>query len=629
MGFREIEDEATRDIFKILDQIDVTANLDPPDIRYLEELKERQPKANSQHPSHGVREQQDEFSPTQEDTSTSQRQQSLSSLCLKETGYRLPSMMYPRRGDISKAFNLDGDERQNEKDGALSSLGAFNVSISKPRLPYTRLQNKNKIDGDRVPAYDPKLEAAKEIHMQLRHTGVTLENLIELEEASKHWTGLCDNSTNNNDMSSDSNPISTTDAATAQTRFPEQRNSSMNREEKEKLEKKWKEDQVEEEKERQKALLEKSLLHEKTAEQQTKIEKPEKLENAVGEAEDEPLGLVLGLAVEETVDSGENGDELPLKDNPEYKKYFKMIKMGMAREQVLHSMKRDEKDPRILDFDPNKSLKSQKVVEATENDNEPPLKNDPEYAKYFKMLKIGMPEDQVFHAMTRDEKDSKILDLDPNKSLKSQQLETTGDVDGPPLKDDPEFSKYFKMIKMGIPREQALHAMKRDEKDPKILDLDPNKSLKSQQLETTDDDGPVLKDDPDYAKYFKMVKMGLPKGSVKNALVRDGKDPVIIDLDPNKNLKSQLGGKEIEEKDTGIPLKDDPEYAKYFKMKKMGLPKDAVRNALARDGKDSSVIDLDPDKSVFFQMKKKNSSLKNVTIKKKKKVRRKKIYWNP
>ena len=124
--------------------------------------------------------------------------------------------------------------------------------------------------------------------------------------------------------------------------------------------------------------------------------------------------------------------------------------------------------------------------------------------------------------------------------------------------------------------------------------------------------------------------MGIPKGSVKNALVRDGKDSVIIDLDPNKSLKYQLGGREIEEKDTGIPLKDDPEYAKYFKMKKMGLPKDAVRNALARDGKDSSIIDLDPEKSVVFQMKKKNSFPKNATIKKKKKkVRRKKIYWNP
>merc|ERR1712238_67510 len=106
---------------------------------------------------------------------------------------------------------------------------------------------------------------------------------------------------------------------------------------------------------------------------------------------------------------------------------------------------------------------------------------------------MGIPREQALHAMKRDEKDPKILDLDPNKSLKSQQLETTGD-DGPGLKDDPDYAKYFKMIKMGIPREQALHAMKRDEKDPKILDLDPNKSLKSQQLETKVDDGPVLKD---------------------------------------------------------------------------------------------------------------------------------------
>ena len=34
--------------------------------------------------------------------------------------------------------------------------------------------------------------------------------------------------------------------------------------------------------------------------------------------------------------------------------------------------------------------------------------------------------------------------------------------------------------------------------------------------------------------------MGLPIGAVKNALVRDGKDPSIMDLDPNKSTKSQL-----------------------------------------------------------------------------------------
>ena len=125
----------------------------------------------------------------------------------------------------------------------------------------------------------------------------------------------------------------------------------------------------------------------------------------------------------------------------------------------------------------------------------------------------------------------------------------------------------------------------------------------------------------------------MPKGAIKNALVRDGKDPGIIDLDPNKSVKAQIGGDVVEEKDTGIPLKDDPEYTKYFKMEKMGLPRDAVKNALVRDGKDPSIIDLDPTKSVEYQLKKKSKSTLSahepVVKKKKKKVRRKKIYWNP
>lgn len=54
--------------------------------------------------------------------------------------------------------------------------------------------------------------------------------------------------------------------------------------------------------------------------------------------------------------------------------------------------------------------------------------------------------------------------------------------------------------------EVVKHAMKRDEKDPSIMDLDHDKSLKSQQKEpvaeesSTTDDGPALKDDPEFAK---------------------------------------------------------------------------------------------------------------------------------
>ena len=49
-------------------------------------------------------------------------------------------------------------------------------------------------------------------------------------------------------------------------------------------------------------------------------------------------------------------------------------------------------------------------------------------------------------------------------------------------------------------------------------------------------------------------------GAVKNALQRDGKDPSIMDLDPNRSIKSQAGGSD--DNDDSPLLKDDPEYEK-------------------------------------------------------------------
>jgi hypothetical protein len=93
-----------------------------------------------------------------------------------------------------------------------------------------------------------------------------------------------------------------------------------------------------------------------------------------------------------------------------------------------------------------------------------------------------------------------------------------------------------------------------------------------------------------------MMKLGLPVGAAKNAMHRDGKDPSIMDLDPNKSLKSQTKNEVI---DNGVAIKDDPEYTKYFKMLTMGLPMGAVKNALERDGKDPSVSCTDACDHVF------------------------------
>jgi hypothetical protein len=54
-------------------------------------------------------------------------------------------------------------------------------------------------------------------------------------------------------------------------------------------------------------------------------------------------------------------------------------------------------------------------------------------------------------------------------------------------------------------------------------------------------------------------------GAVQNAMQRDGFDPSIMDLDREKSVASQLH----KGKDDGPPLKDDPTYSKYFNMLKM------------------------------------------------------------
>jgi hypothetical protein len=110
---------------------------------------------------------------------------------------------------------------------------------------------------------------------------------------------------------------------------------------------------------------------------------------------------------------------------------------------------------------------------------------------------------------------------------------------------------------------------------------------------------------------------------------RDGLDPSILDLDRDKTLPSQtkpLLAPPLQ--DTGIPLREDPDWKKYFTMLKMGLPLGAVRNAVTRDGKDASVMDLDPNKSLEFQLQSSGKKLPT-SAKKKKRVRRKKIYWTP
>jgi hypothetical protein len=109
--------------------------------------------------------------------------------------------------------------------------------------------------------------------------------------------------------------------------------------------------------------------------------------------------------------------------------------MKLPIDAVKNALQRDGLDPSIMDLDATKSLSSQlnakkDVVEQPYksrkmNDKSPPLKDDKTYSKYFRMLNMGLSMGAVKNAVTRDGLDPSIMDKDPEKSLEDQNATTS------------------------------------------------------------------------------------------------------------------------------------------------------------------------------------------------------------
>ena len=60
--------------------------------------------------------------------------------------------------------------------------------------------------------------------------------------------------------------------------------------------------------------------------------------------------------------------------------------------------------------------------------------------------------------------------------------------------------------------------------------------------------------------------MGIAAGAVRHPLQKEGKDPNIVDMDPSKSYNSQVKDKSGGDTAVDVPLKDDPEFTKFFKV---------------------------------------------------------------
>jgi hypothetical protein len=142
--------------------------------------------------------------------------------------------------------------------------------------------------------------------------------------------------------------------------------------------------------------------------------------------------------------------------------------------------------------------------------------------------------------------------------------------DDVPLKEHPDFTKYFLMLKRGLPKPAVQHKMTQDNVDPSILDMDPNVPFRVL----------TLGNDPIYATYFRMLKNGLPKSAVIHKLQADGISSHLVDLNAHMRTvpKDQI--------DDAFRAHQAKIVEKYKFMCKSGMPEEAVRHKMTKDGVD-------------------------------------------
>ncbi|CAJ1950570.1 unnamed protein product [Cylindrotheca closterium] len=164
----------------------------------------------------------------------------------------------------------------------------------------------------------------------------------------------------------------------------------------------------------------------------------------------------------------------------------------------------------------------------------PALKNDPKYEKYFKMMKVGMPKEMVKHAMQRDGLDPDILDADPNQPA------------GLPLKEDPKYQKYFKMLKIGIPMGQVKHSIERDGLNPDVMDQDHNLPASAAEKKLKKKKIPKIKDTHRRARLHWNTMTKVVRGSIWGKIQTDDTLSCIdIDEDEFKDLfQAEIGQKD-------------------------------------------------------------------------------------
>ena len=211
----------------------------------------------------------------------------------------------------------------------------------------------------------------------------------------------------------------------------------------------------------------------------------------------------------------DKGEDKTSSVDPKLEKYFKMMKVGIPLPAAAQKLFQDGLSSSLseaitilenggstpTDMSLQASSQTSEGSSASNSSTDP--KDDSKYAKYMKMIKVGIPKEGAAQKMLQDgiidSMDNAMAILEgrkPTITTSSSSTNTKKKNEGPKvaLSDHPIYSKYFKMLRIGLQREAIVHKMKKDGVDYSMIDKDPSELLAISSGNETNDDNVDEKD---------------------------------------------------------------------------------------------------------------------------------------
>lgn len=205
-------------------------------------------------------------------------------------------------------------------------------------------------------------------------------------------------------------------------------------------------------------------------------------------------------------------------------------------------------------------------------------------SRYKKMLSVGLPPDVVRNKMTLEGASANVLDAVLGNPTAEVGKLAAPKVESSNMSEEEEklVSKYKKMLTMGIPQGAVRHKMVTEGVQANVVAavLVADERTKSAEKKTMDE-GEVA--DPRQALFAAIKK----KGS-------DGDNSSMppVPTDPKQALFAAIKDERAEQSQSKTKLSDEEDRiaSKYRRMLKMGIPLEAVKHAMKKEGTDSKIV---------------------------------------